>query len=115
VGKVIDYLEYLKAQNFNTQTINKILVMVDHMHPKIEALLYDEIAKMYATKELYDVMKDDNEVRSLFDFTVVTSLCFILSQYLVALADRPNNLNVTKDNLEMVVTNLIQGMVKNAI
>jgi len=112
LGKVINYTDYLKAQKLTDKSIKKILVMVDHLHPKIEELVETEIANMSASKEVYDAMRNDDEVRSLFDMSVITSLCFILAQYLVGLANRPNNLNVSEDNLEIFATNLIHGMIK---
>lgn len=112
MGKVINYLDYLKAQKFNDQTINKILVMVDHLHPKIEGMVEDEIAKFSVSKDVYDIMKNDDEVRSQFDFTIITSLCFILSRYLITLANRPNDFNVTEDTLDIFISNLMHGMLK---
>jgi hypothetical protein len=112
VAKVINYLEYLQAHQLTDRNIKQILVMVDHLYPRIEALVDEEISNLTASKEVFSSMKNNDEVRSLFDVTLITSLSFILSQYLVSLATRPNNLSLTPDNIEMFATNLIHGMIK---
>lgn len=112
MGEVINYLEYLKAHNLTDRSIKRILVMVEHLHPKVEALIDQEISRFSSSKEVCNAMRDNDEVRSLFDVTLITSLCFILAQYLISLANRPNNLNVNADNIDVFAINLIQGMIK---
>jgi hypothetical protein len=104
LGTVIDFLEYFKTQNTTDKSINHMLLIVDHIHPKIEALIADEMAKF---------KNEDDALRSLFDLSCVTSLSFILAQYLTSLASRPNNVHVTEDNMEVFATNLLCGMIKS--
>jgi len=103
LGTVIDFLDYFKTQNTTDKSINHMLLIVDHIHPKIEALIADEMANF----------KKDDALRSLFDLSCVTSLSFILVQYLTSLASRPNNVHVTEDNMEVFATNLLCGMIKS--
>ena len=106
LGTVIDFLEYFKTQNTTDKGINHMLLIVDHIHPKIETLIEDEMAKL-------NVKYEDDALRSLFDLSCITSLSFILAQYLTSLASRPNNIHVTEDNVEVFATNLLCGMIKS--
>lgn len=112
MGKVIDYFDYFRATTKGTtQVTNRTLAMVEHLYPKIEELLDKELARLTSNKELYEISKDDDDNRSYFDVTVITSLSFILTHYLKSLASRPNSFFVTEDTLEVFITNLIKGMI----
>ncbi len=111
MGKLIDYKDYINSRQF-TQVTEKTLAFVRVLHPKIEAVVENEIAKMTTIMEEYDILKKDRILRTSLDETIITSLCFILSNYLIDLATRPNNFNVTNENLDVFIENIIQGMIK---
>jgi uncharacterized protein YjgD (DUF1641 family) len=110
LGKVIDYFEYFKNHKSSMQVTTTTLAMVEQLYPKIEELLDNELARMTSNKDVYEALKNDDEIGSNLDLTVVTSLSFILSHYLKSLASRPNSFFVTEDTLEVFISNLIKGM-----
>jgi GTP:adenosylcobinamide-phosphate guanylyltransferase len=111
LGTIVDYLDYLKIHQ-DKKAIQKILVMVEHIHPKIESMINEEIAKLTEFRYPESYINSEEETKSLFDLTIISSLSFILSQYLVSLSKRTNQLNVTENNLDKFITNLIKGMIK---
>ena len=104
MGKLIDYTDYVTSRQF-TQITEKTITFVRILHPQIEAVVEKEIAKMTMNTE-------DQVLRTSLDETVITSICFILSKYLVDLTSRPNNFNVTSENMDVFIENIIRGMVK---
>ena len=110
LGKVIDYFEYFKNHKSSMQVTTTTLAMVEQLYPKIEELLDNELARMTSNKDVYAALKNDDEIGSNLDLTIITSLSFILSQYLKSLASRPNSFFVTEDTLEVFISNLIKGM-----
>jgi hypothetical protein len=102
MGKVVDYFDYLKVQN-DTTTVNKTVAFVSVVHPQIEAIILGELARMFP---------EDASKRASFDEAVVTSICFILSNYLAELTSRPNSFKVNEENIGEFVNNLITLMLK---
>lgn len=111
MGKVVDYFEYFNA-NQNSATVLKTAEIVESLLPKIEGMIQNEIARMFSSADLYEALKDDARKRHLLDESIVTALSFILSQYLVKMADRPNAFKVTKETMAFFVNDLIQAMIK---
>jgi len=109
LGTILDYLDYLKTHQ-DKKAMQKILVLVEHLHPKIDALVNEETEKLFEFKYPESYIDSDNN--SLIDLTVISSLSFILSQYLISLAKRPNELNVNENTLDKFINNLIKGMIK---
>lgn len=112
VKKVIDYTEYFNAQNYNNnnKTAAQVSAIVMNIQPKIASLLDDEIAKMSVSKEIYESFKTRDDIQDHFDLTVITSLCYILAQYLIALSQRQNTLGLDEGSLESFTVNLIKKM-----
>ena len=102
MGKVIDYFDYLKVQN-DSVTANKTAAFVSVVHPQIEAMILGELARIFPA---------DETKRASFDEAVVTSLCFILSNYLAELTSRPNSFNVNEENIGEFINDLIRNMIK---
>lgn len=109
MGTIVDYLEYLKAHEYKDKSVQRVLVMVDHIHPKIEEIIRDAIIQMAQSAP------PTANLNSYFDLTIISSLSFILAQYLTDLASRPNEFNVDEDTLEQFITNLIQGMINTCL
>ena len=112
MGKVVDYFEYFNA-NQDSVTVLKTAEIVESLLPKIEGMIQNEIARMFSSTEIYEALKDDARKRNLLDEAIVTSLSFILSQYLVEMAKRPNAFKVTKETMAFFVNDLIQAMIKD--
>ncbi len=110
--KIIDFSDYLNAQKYASKATQQISAMVAHIQPKIEDLLDSEIAKMSMSSEIYTVLKNDSDFRNHLDLTVVTSLCYLLAQYLISISQRDNTFDVDEDNLELFVVNLMRGMLQ---
>lgn len=98
--KILDYADYLNARRYAAVT-ERTLAFVRILYPKIEATIKEEIEKI--------TQSEPNDA----DETIITSLCFILSEYLINLTSRPNNFNITQENVGLFVTNIINGMLKN--
>ena len=112
MAKIINYLEYFNAQNYNNKTAQHISAMVMCIQPKIANIIDDEIAKMSLSKDVYESLKDNDTIRDHLDLTVITSLCYILSQYLIDLSQRPNTLDIDEDSIENFTVNLMREMLK---
>jgi len=110
--KVIDYIDYFNAQNYNNKTARHISAIVMNVQPKITAILDNEISKMSASKDIYEALKNNQELQDHLDLTVITSLCYILAQYLIDLSQRPNTLNIDEENLEKFTVNLMCEMLR---
>jgi len=102
MGKVIDYFDYLRVQN-DSATVNKTVAFVSVVHPQIEAMILGELARLFP---------EDAATRASLDEAVVTSLCFILSNYLAELTSRPNSFKVNEENIGEFVNDLISNMLK---
>ena len=111
-SKVLNFTEYLQAHKYKNKTAQKISAMVIHFIPKIEQLFEDEILKMSMTEEIYDNLKNDSELRDNLDLTVITSLCYLLAQYLITLSQRENMFNVTEAHVEKFSLNIMKGMLR---
>jgi hypothetical protein len=107
MGKVVDYstyFNYLHAQRDNS--LQNAVAIVDKVHPRIEAVIMDEITQMFSAT----IIK--GEATASFDDAVILSLCGLLSDYLGELVDRPNTFNVSIDNIDNFINDLIKSMLK---
>ena len=111
MGKLIDYTDYLKKRHDDID-IEKTLAFTQVLHPKIEAVIEHEIEQLTTASAEYKLLKEDQNIRTSIEETVVTSLCYLLTQYLITLSEKPNDLKVTEDNFETFIENIIQGMIK---
>lgn len=100
---VIDYFNYLKTHKTAARTAD----LVDLIYPKIEDVIDTEVSKMFSSQELFELFKEETRKKSLFDETIVISLCWLLSHYLIALATRPNSLNVTVENVDDFIQSVL--------
>lgn len=102
MGKVIDF--NIQKDSSNEVITLKASDLAQFIHPKLEALLISAI----------EHQPPSERVRSTFDGVVVTSLCYLLSQYVTSLVSRPNDFNVTEDNVDVFVMNLLNQMLLTA-
>lgn len=100
MGKIIDYVDYLKSRQ-QSKELDKTIALVQVLHPKIESLIATELIRMQPF-----LQEDGTSLEEI----VVTSLCFILTQNLITLTKQPNSFDLTEDNLDIFIDNIIRSM-----
>lgn len=97
MGTVVDYFNYVDKP----KVVSRSVAYTSLFHPKIEMMVENEVKQM---------MLFGGDV-SKIDESVVLSLCFTLSRYLVSMMSRDNDFNLTPSNVDAFVGDLIHEMI----
>ena len=104
MSKIIDFTDVYQQ----TLEIKHILSLVEKFHPKIEQVIDEEINRLAIHPDIYEALRNSPNT----DMSVISSLCFIIAQYLISLANKENSFNVSMSNIEIFSNNLLNGMIK---